>query len=118
MNSIEITVLAIVIGVLLLAFLLCACNKQEKIRQQAASTLFPSAQSNPAPTARTRRQHRSRNGRLERTSQTSGVGNANVFVISIDNAPPPEYKWEELPPPSYDDAMKIGGLQASVTQSS
>ena len=119
MNSIDITVLAVVVGVLLLVFLLCACNKKEKIRQQASS-LFPSAQSNPTATARSRR-HRSRpNGRSERSSNTAG-GNSNVFVISVDrtanNAPPPEYKWEELePPPSYEDAMKIAGLQ--VTQSS
>lgn len=120
MNSIDITVLAVVVGVLLLVFLLCACNKKEKIRQQASS-LFPSAQqSNPTATARSRR-HRSRpNGRSERSSNTAG-GNSNVFIISVErtanNAPPPEYKWEELePPPSYDDAMKIAGLQ--VTQSS
>jgi hypothetical protein len=120
MNSIDITVLAVVVGVLLLVFLLCACNKKEKIRQQASS-LFPSAQqSNPTATARSRR-HRSRpNGRSERSSNTAG-GNSNVFIISVErtanNAPPPEYKWEELePPPSYEDAMKIAGLQ--VTQSS
>jgi hypothetical protein len=120
MNSIDITVLAVVVGVLLLVFLLCACNKNEKIRQQASS-LFPSAQqSNTTATARSRR-HRSRpNGRSERSSNTAG-GNSNVFIISVErtanNAPPPEYKWEELePPPSYEDAMKIAGLQ--VTQSS
>lgn len=123
MNSIDITVLAVVVGVLLLVFLLCACNKKEKFRQQA-STLFTSArQSNPTAAARSRR-HRGRpNGRSERATPDTAGGNANVFVISMDRtnnaAPPPEYKWEELePPPSYDDAMKIAGLQVSVTQSS
>jgi len=110
MNSIDITVLAIVVGVLLLVFLLCGCSNRRKIRRQA-SGIFPSTQSNRTPAARSRRLP-SRGGRSERASATTAE-NTNVFVISIDreNALPPEYKWEELPPPSYEDAMKIASPQ-------
>ncbi|EFX89455.1 hypothetical protein DAPPUDRAFT_233411 [Daphnia pulex] len=114
MNSIDITVLAIVVGVLLLVFILCGCNNRKKIRHQA-TRIFPSGQSNnpaAAPAAGHGRRHRRRGGRSERASETYPAGNnANVFVISIDDAPPPEYKWEELPPPSYEDAIKIASLQ-------
>lgn len=116
MNSIDITVLAIVVGVLLLVFILCGCNNRKKILNQA-TRIFPSDQqsNNPAaaPAAGRGRRHRRRGGRSERASETYPVGsnNANVFVISIDDAPPPEYKWEELPPPSYEDAIKIASLQ-------
>lgn len=112
MNSIDITVLAIVVGVLLLVFILCGCNNRKKIRHRA-TRIFPSGQSNnPAADGHGRR-HRRRGGRSERASETypAGSNNANVFVISIDDAPPPEYKWEELPPPSYEDAIKIASLQ-------
>lgn len=115
MNSIDITVLAIVVGVLLLVFILCGCNNRKKILNQA-TRIFPSDQSNnpaAAPAAGRGRRHRRRGGRSERASETypAGSNNANVFVISIDDAPPPEYKWEELPPPSYEDAIKIASFQ-------
>lgn len=33
-----------------------------------------------------------------------------IFTISptsVSDEPPPEYKWEELPPPSYEEAVRI-----------
>ncbi|KAI9557620.1 hypothetical protein GHT06_017448 [Daphnia sinensis] len=102
MPSVEITVIAIVFGVLILSILLCACNRREKLRQREANAL----------TSRNQQQGGGRSGSRSPTASANG----NVFVITLDgaranNAPPPEYKWEELPPPSYDDAIKIAPLQ-------
>ena len=37
-------------------------------------------------------------------SSSHGVGN-DVYIIGDPEEPPPEYKWEELPPPSYEEAV-------------
>lgn len=30
-----------------------------------------------------------------------------ISTTSVSDEPPPEYKWEELPPPSYEEAVRI-----------
>ncbi|KAK4016583.1 hypothetical protein OUZ56_031541 [Daphnia magna] len=103
MPSVEITVIAIVFGVLMLSILLCACGRRNKLQQREA---------NASTSVQSRNQQGGRPGSRSPTASANG----NVFVITLDgaranNAPPPEYKWEELPPPSYDEAIKNDPLQ-------
>lgn len=105
MDAMEIAMLAIVVAVVLIALLLCICSQEKNIRNALGR-----------PVNSPSRLHRRRPVRTRRTGHANG--NANIFVVSVDddrpeNQPPPEYKWEDLPP-SYEEAVMASQRQDSM----
>ena len=103
MEAMEIAMLAIVIVVVVIAILLCVCNQEKNIRDALGRPADVSSRPSRRQRDRTRR-------------AGHATGNGNIFVISVDgdrSEPPPEYKWEDLPP-SYEEAV-IAYQQNSAT---